>query len=276
MNSKLNEITGIVCTKNSSSTIEDCIKSIIDNGIEKIILVDANSIDGTKEIVSKYTDYIFSDPGTGLGNARNIGLKHSKTKYVIFIGPDNIMPSKSILEMLDMMNEQNWIGVSCLNLMKGKNSYLKTALSLYKKAKIFPGKRSIIGTPMLYVREILDKFEFNINSTFSDDTELCNRLVQNGYSLGIANVFCYEIGTDSVSETLRRWNMFGKSDYEFFSTTGKSFRLSRKILSFFHAFQTDFWTPLKSRQITFLEKIFLMPFLILITSIRFNSFLKQF
>ena len=67
----------------------------IKNGIttvpEKIILVDGGFTDNTVIIASEYADEIIYDKALGLANARNIGLDHTSSKYIFYVGPDNIM-----------------------------------------------------------------------------------------------------------------------------------------------------------------------------------------
>ena len=53
-------ISIITVVKNSASTIEKCIESVVNQNYDKIeyIVIDGNSNDGTKEILKKYKDKI--------------------------------------------------------------------------------------------------------------------------------------------------------------------------------------------------------------------------
>ena len=62
----------------------------------------------------------------------------------------------------------------------------------------------------------IKKFRWGVNNTFSDDTDLCQRLIENDYKVGISKNVTYEIGELKLKEILARWKMYGKSDYQFF------------------------------------------------------------
>ena len=267
------DITVIVCTYNSEKILEACLGSIRDNQINDIIVVDANSKDKTINIAKKYNVKLLHDPGIGLGKARNIGLENVITKYVIYVGPDNVMPEQSIIKILNYMLRNDWVGISCMTFIKSNsNSYLEQSLNFYKKAKFFPGEKNVIGTPWLYPTEILKKYKFNEKSTYSDDTELCYRLLADGYKVGISDTFCYEIGTTTLKNIKQRWIMYGKSDSEFYKIIKHKLTLKNRIKSRLHAINVDLLLPLNSKQISFLEKIKLLPFLFLITFFRLRGF----
>ena len=52
------------------------------------------------------------------------------------------------------------------------------------------------------------------------------------------------------------------------------FSFFRKVRSFFNAFFVDFIKPISSREIKLSRKIYILPFLIMITSIRFTKFIS--
>ena len=70
-----NEVSAVICSLNSISGIEQCLASLKAAGVGQVIVVDANSTDGTKEVAEQLADLVLTDPGTGLGNARNRGAK---------------------------------------------------------------------------------------------------------------------------------------------------------------------------------------------------------
>ena len=69
--------------------------------------------------------------------------------------------------------------------------------------------------------------------------------------------------------------MYGKSDYQFFMSHGIKFkRISSKIRSFFNAFIVDFYIPITSTTTSLKEKLYILPFLAYIVTIRHLKFLK--
>lgn len=270
--SSILDVSVVVCTMNAANTIIECLKSIKENNPREIILVDAHSTDGTQELAKPYVTKEYEDPGLGLAMARNIGLDHANGKYICYVGPDNILPSGTLKYCIDYLNKYNHIGVSTQTFMKNKNSsYLLYAMDLHKRARFFPGTRSVIGTPHIFIKNILEKNRFDENMTHSDDSDLCFRLSQLGYTFGIADTFVYETSTDNIVSVLRR---YGLSDFEYYRKYSKKWRLKRKIISFLHPFLSEFLGPLASNRLKIKEKIKIVPFLLFITVLRYIFWIK--
>jgi len=87
-------VTAIIPTWNSMPELEDTLQSLLPefgNIIKKVIIVDKGSKDGTIECAERYGCKIITDTGT-LGNARLTGLKAARTKWVLFIDSDIVIP----------------------------------------------------------------------------------------------------------------------------------------------------------------------------------------
>ena len=86
------DVSAVVCTMNSIASIEPCLQSLKDAGVGEIIVVDASSTDGTRAIADQLADTVLTDPGTGLGNARNVGIAQTSKPLILNMGSDNVLP----------------------------------------------------------------------------------------------------------------------------------------------------------------------------------------
>ena len=86
-----NDVTAAICTKNAEANLELCLKNLQKLELNRIIAVDAESIDKTQQILKRYAVEIFNDFFKTLGGARSIAVKNTKTKYILFLGPDNLI-----------------------------------------------------------------------------------------------------------------------------------------------------------------------------------------
>jgi len=79
----------IIPTKNSSRTLESCLKSIKEQSYKNIetIVIDNSSNDNTKDISRKYTDKVFNYSPERSAQ-RNFGVKNSKGEYLLIIDSD--------------------------------------------------------------------------------------------------------------------------------------------------------------------------------------------
>ena len=265
------DVTAVICTWNMEDTIEECLISLKNNNIGSIILVDASSKDKTREIAIKYVNKILTDPLQGLAVARNIGIEQVNTKLVLNWGADNVMPKEFLKSFLINLSKE-YAGISAQTYLKNTNNYFSKAMNIYKKARYFPGDRKVIGTPTLFETTLLQKNKYDSQMTHSDDGDLCMRLLKQGYKFKITNLYVYEIGFETISSIVERWKRYGKSDWETYSKYSKQWSISRKLKSLIYPFINEFKNPLF--KVKLVEKFYIFPFVLLITIIRYLSWIK--
>ncbi len=274
MNPDTKEVSAVVCTWNAENIIEECLVSLRSNNVGEIVVVDASSTDRTRQIASNYADTILTDPRKGLAYARNIGIAKTKGKYILNCGSDNVLPDEALAKMLKCLIDKKYTGVSAVTYLKDTQaSYLAKAMDLYKRARFYPGERPVIGTPTLFLADILKEYLYDSKMGWSDDSDLCDRLAKLGHSFAIADAFVWEIGSESLAQVLYRWNGYGRSDWEIYSKYSPSWSLERRLKSFVHPLRVEFIQPLLRLEDK--EKIDVFPFLMLVTLIRYASWVKH-
>jgi len=274
MENKLSEVSVVVCTWNAESIIENCLLSLRKNKIGEIIVVDASSVDRTREIATKYADTILTDPREGLARARNIGIAKTKGKYVLNFGSDNVLPEGALSGMLKWLIEYNFSGVSAITHLKNsQESYLAKAMNWYKQARFYPGERGVIGTPTLFRADLLKKHPYDDKMGWSDDSDLCDRLRLKGHRFAISDTLVLEVGSETLKSIIYRWKGYGRSDWEIYKKNSKTWSLSRKLKSFLHPLRVELIQPfLRTKGST---RVNLLPFLFLITGVRYFSWAKH-
>lgn len=95
----------ITVVKNGEKVIEDCIRSVLEQGISNIeyIVVDGASTDRTLEIVMSFGDLVtsvVSEPDLGLYDAMNKGLALAHGQFVHFLNADDQYASPETLALL--------------------------------------------------------------------------------------------------------------------------------------------------------------------------------
>lgn len=86
-------ISTILPTHNRAHLLKRAISSVLDQleGQDELIVVDDDSTDNTKALVSEYGSHLkyIKIPGLGAGAARNVGVRNSQNPLVAFIDSDD-------------------------------------------------------------------------------------------------------------------------------------------------------------------------------------------
>jgi glycosyltransferase involved in cell wall biosynthesis len=91
----------VVPTKNSARTLKQCLTAIYrEIPVCHLIVIDANSKDGTVDVVSQFPNVDLVSGPWHLGKAREIGIKRVDTDLFAFVDSDVIVGSDWLKEML--------------------------------------------------------------------------------------------------------------------------------------------------------------------------------
>lgn len=112
--------TIVICTYNGGEKISGVIDRILDQGktlemVDKIVVVDNNSSDNTREIVSQYSEnvpiveYVFEGL-SGLSNARRTGVNAVNTEWIIFLDDDNYITPHWLEHVLSYIGNNPKVG----------------------------------------------------------------------------------------------------------------------------------------------------------------------
>lgn len=154
------QLSIIIVTYNSRSLIEQCLVSV-DKAIvgldAEIIIVDNNSIDGSREYLpSKFPGlkFVFNIENPGFAKACNQGSKISSGDYFLFLNPDTILSETCLIESITFLKTHPDAGAVGVRMLDEKGKFLKESkrglpspsASFYKLfglTAIFPGSKKI-------------------------------------------------------------------------------------------------------------------------------------
>ena len=268
------DVSAVVCTKNSIASVEGCLRSLKNAGVGEIIVVDASSTDGTRAVVDSFADRVLEDPGTGLGQARNLGIAASSRDFVLNMGSDNVMPPEQLQRMLSTLTRESVAGVSAQTRIAG-SGYIAFGLNTWRSGRFRPGPASVIGTPTLFQGDLLRASPFNPDRSFSDDSELCERWSSTfDARFAISDAVVLEAGKTSWRQVVLRCEMYGASDQEVFEN-GKEdgWTIFRRAKSLSHPVFQDLVIPLARSSPP--RALSSLPFLAAFTGLRYWFWLKE-
>ncbi len=92
-------ISVIVPTLNEIRSIETVLKSISQENVDEILVVDGHSTDGTIDLVEKLGYRLLSQEGHGLGNAIQTGINNTKGDVIVIVDADGSHDSRDIARL---------------------------------------------------------------------------------------------------------------------------------------------------------------------------------
>lgn len=113
-------VSVIIVTRNRKQITLDCLESVfkIDYSNFETILVDNGSTDGTVEKIKSAgwqtkLKIIASQENLGLNAGKNLGQKHAKGDYILFLDSDTIVDKELLTELIKLAEIDSKIGIVC-------------------------------------------------------------------------------------------------------------------------------------------------------------------
>ena len=269
-------ISVIIICKNCADHIEKAIQAALSTDPDEIIIVDGHSTDGTLSIIEKYKDRVklVFDPGKGVALARQTGADNASGDYLFYLGCDNEIDPDAVEKLKAYMDEHDYALAGMLTRIKDTSKYLAFCNNERWKFKITEGPKSVVGSPFMIKAQVLKEIPFNTTKKFSDDTDLCERIIKAGYQIGYSNVICYESLDNSYEDLKRRFKIYGISDAEVYNAHKDEWTGKRKRQSLLHPYRSEFKVILSGVK-GFWTKVKVFPYAVLITGIRYRSWYKN-
>ncbi|MEM2971685.1 MAG: glycosyltransferase [Candidatus Bathyarchaeia archaeon] len=111
-----------MCVRNCENTVKDAIESILKQDypheLIEIIFVDDGSEDGTLSVIKEYVPKIemkvkvLHHKWKGLGYSRNIVLKNSSGKYIVWVDGDLILEPNYVRTMVEFMENNHRVAIA--------------------------------------------------------------------------------------------------------------------------------------------------------------------
>jgi len=215
------EVSVIVCVKNSETTIERCLQSIARNHPAEILVVDGNSHDRTLEIAQRYTNKIISDGGKGLAYARQLGAELSQGNHVMYIDSDVELPKDdTIANLLRDLKERKWNAIHATVVDPREDiSFWEQGEDLYWQYRVTKaGEKDILPTLCCLIEKSLvleNKFDPFFTGAV-EDSDFFFRIRRLGHTFGCSSEEVYHYHRATLHEFLKQKVWFGKGNANFF------------------------------------------------------------
>lgn len=195
----------IVLTYNKLKYTKEFVDSLLKNTHEfvRVIFVDNNSTDGTREYILSLDDtkfccfeHIFNNRNEGFIKANNQGIDQSTAPYICLMNNDLLLTEGWLSEMVSVFQSDSQIGLlnpnsNGLGMSPHKEESIadlaKTLKSKYQGQMV--EMPFCVGFCMMFSREVLQKvgkLSEELLPMFFEDTDYSRRVIEAGYRIGLA------------------------------------------------------------------------------------------
>lgn len=211
-----------LCVRNCEKTVSDAIKSIIQqdypHNLIELIIVDDGSTDRTLEYVKRIvseTDIrvkIYRQKWKGLGTARNVVVRNSLGKYIIWVDGDMRLPRDHVRKQVEFMNDNPKVGAAKARYAFFDAGKIVALLENSRAFHIRPNNSLILGTGgSIYRVETIRQvggFDERIRGA-GEDIDVLFRMIRKGWLIGRTNAYFYEKFKESWKDLWAQYFWWG-------------------------------------------------------------------
>jgi GT2 family glycosyltransferase len=194
------DVSVIIVAFNAAKYVGKCVESVLaQTGVScEAIVVNNGSTDNTQAILKELKcQVIYTEKNVGFGPGNNLGFKASRGRYIFLLNADAwLMENNSLAELCRIMDAKpTWgmAGTTVLSL-EGKPgdppaTEYPAQRHVHRDFSKLPGTIAwILGASMFVRRELYEKlggFDPDFFPIYSEETDLCLRLRELGFEIGL-------------------------------------------------------------------------------------------
>ena len=212
-------LTIVIVTLKSENIINQCLKSI-DKSIPIIVVENSSNKKFKNELESKYQNLtcLLTKSNLGMGAGNNIGIRESKTEFVLILNPDVTLENNTLEELFIAAKEISDFSILGPAEKKFQNYAIKERKENYLYEKIKPNSpfevKWIDGFAMLLNKKNL-KDEIYFDEKFFmylENNDLCKRIENRGGKIFIApNAKVNHLSAKTVDEKFAKEVEFSRN-----------------------------------------------------------------
>lgn len=199
-----------ICTLNEEQNIGACLKAVLANEPDEIIIVDGGSSDATIEIAETYGVRVIAPGQLGLGPSRQVGYRATSLPYSAFIDADDRIEPSWIATMVQEMKTGGYSALQSSLRAIETGSWWSRGWNQYFTESVRPkSDTTMVGRPAMFLTSALQVVDEDLIS-LDEDTHLAKQFQDLGFRQGIGSAIAYRYVEDTREENFRKWQSYGR------------------------------------------------------------------
>lgn len=201
------QLSIIIPAYNVAPFLFQCVETIYEAELElnhfEIIIVEDGSSDNTLQIATELSNLysnikLLTQPNSGVGLARNRGLKEAKGEYVYFLDPDDLVQVTQLMDLVNISRHQ-FLDITCFCSKKFKGNFTEwnrekehenTSLEYYNSGYEFISKNKFKNEVWWYIirRDFLEQSKILfIENRWMEDAIFTTQILLKAKKMGKCN-----------------------------------------------------------------------------------------
>lgn len=180
----LRDVTVVVPTRNAASLLPGCMAAVTRSRVAEVVVVDGLSTDDTGAIAQAHGATVLSDEGRGLPVARAMGVEHARTRLVLLLDADVVLPPGALEALLREYVTGRYIALQAGLRSVAGPGYWGQALAHHHRTGRSRRWFGLVAT--LFDRDFLLREGFDERFRSGEDIELRWRLQESGHRIGVS------------------------------------------------------------------------------------------
>jgi rSAM/selenodomain-associated transferase 2 len=170
-------ISVIIPTLNEEKIIEKCLAQFARQPQPfEVIVADGGSIDGTKEIVKKFTNYRLIESDKGRGKQMNAGARLASGEILLFLHADTLLPDNATDLIREALQKENAVGGYFMLQHDGSSFFYRRISFLINWRSRLPNITPYGDQAIFCTRDVFEKIQGYKEIELMEDYDFAKRL----------------------------------------------------------------------------------------------------
>lgn len=212
-------VSVIIPTKNSESTMKDCLDSVRINNPAEIIIIDNYSTDRTLEIAERYTRRIYYDENKGFNYAQQVGIDQATQEYIAFVDSDVVLPEGTLATLITELEASDCVSMQAKLLPAITDTYWERAAGWVPRYELH--KRPMGLSPAVVRRDTVLKYRLDSKVGVGSDYALEMMMKKVEGKLGVStSAYAYHYFKSDLRKFIRQRLRYGWELAQFIKAYG--------------------------------------------------------